>query len=141
MVTRKQILEMLAAGEIDVNRATEMLGEVRGEIREGYDPTPPEPPVPPLPATPPAPPRADRQRGRWLHIHVSDLQTGRNRVKVNVPLGLVQFGFKIGAHFASEVDDHMMKSVMEALRSEEVTGTLVEVEDEDDNERVHIFVD
>lgn len=140
MVTRKQILEMLASGEIDVTRATEMLGEVR-EGRESDVPEPPAPPVPPQPALPPAPPRAERQRGRWLHIHVSDLQTGRNRVKVNVPLGLVQFGFKIGARFTDEVDDHMMKSVMEALHSEEVSGTLVEVEDEDDNERVHIFVD
>ncbi len=137
MVTRKQILEMLAAGEIDVTRATEMLGEVR----EGRDPVPPEPPQSAVPSLPVAPPRSERQRGRWLHIHVSDLETGRNRVKVNVPLGLVQFGFKIGAHFTNEVDEQVMKSVMEALRSEEVSGTLVEVEDEDDNERVHIFVD
>lgn len=134
MVTRKQILEMLAAGEIDVTRATEMLSDVR----EGRDSDHSEPSALPIP---PAPPRSERQHGRWLHIHVSDLRTGRNRVKVNVPLGLVQFGFKIGARFSNDVDDQMMKSVMEAIHSNEVSGTLVEVEDEDDNERVHIFVD
>ena len=48
---------------------------------------------------------------------------------------------KVGARFTNEVDADMMADVMEALRSEDVHGTLVEVEDVDDNERVHIFVD
>jgi hypothetical protein len=78
---------------------------------------------------------------RWLHIHVSDLESGKNRVRVNVPLGLVQFGLRIGAHFTDEVDNDVIRDVVDALHDDQLTGTLVEVEDEDDNERVHIFID
>lgn len=35
----------------------------------------------------------------------------------------------------------MVHDVMDALKDETITGTLVEVEDLDDNERVHIFID
>jgi hypothetical protein len=136
MPTRKEVLEMLSRGEIDVTRATELLNQ------------PPEPePVPEKTAPEAAPvPRAPtqelaRSKRRWLHIHVSDLETGKNRVRVNVPLGLVNFGLKVGARFTNEVDNDMIDDVLDALHDEELTGTLVEVEDVDDNERVHIFVD
>lgn len=134
MATRKQILEMLSAGEIDVNRATEMLNAV-------HEPAAPEPPTPPEPPAPPVE-RAPHKNGpRWLHIQVSDLKSGKNRVKVNVPLGLVNFGLKIGARFTDEVNRDVMHNVIDALQDKELVGTLVEVEDEEDNERVHIYVD
>jgi hypothetical protein len=143
MSTRKQILEMLSAGEIDVTRATEMLNEARAGDTPPAAEVPPAPPVPPV--TPPAPekpiPAVGPSGRRWLHIHVSDLESGKNRVRVNVPLGLVQFGLRIGAHFTDEVDNDVIRDVVDALHDDQLTGTLVEVEDEDDNERVHIFID
>jgi hypothetical protein len=151
MATRKQILEMLSAGEIDVNRATEMLNAVHESALE--PPAPPEiPEIPAIPEPPeaPEPPevlehypeKPKRKNGpRWLHIQVTDLQSGKNRVKVNVPLGLVHFGLKLGARFTDEVNRETMRDVMDALQDKELVGTLVEVEDEDDNERVHIYVD
>lgn len=143
MPTRKEILEMLAQGQIDVTRATEMLNEVNAA------PPAPEPlaeraeeAAPPVETpAPSAPPAKPQSRSRWLHIHVSELDTGRNRVRVNVPLGLVSFGLRVGARFTDEVDSEMMRDVMRALHDQEISGTLVEVEDLDDNERVHIFVD
>jgi len=143
MPTRKEILEMLAQGQIDVTRATEMLNEANAA------PPAPEPvaeraeeaaPLVETP-TPSSPPAKPQSRSRWLHIHVSELDTGRNRVRVNVPLGLVSFGLRVGARFTDEVDSEMMRDVMRALHDQEISGTLVEVEDLDDNERVHIFVD
>ncbi len=136
--TRKEILEMLSAGEIDVDRAAELLNQARESGQEAAPAASisPEPDREPEPSQP-----VDKAKRRWLHIHVSDLETGRHRVRVNVPLGLLQFGMKVGARFTNEVDADMMADVMEALRSEDVHGTLVEVEDVDDNERVHIFVD
>jgi hypothetical protein len=143
MSTRKQILEMLSAGEIDVTRATEMLNEARGEDTPPAPEVPPVPPAPPV--TPPAPekpiPAVGKSGRRWLHIHVSDLESGKNRVRVNVPLGLVHFGLRIGAHFTDEVDNDIIRDVVDALHDEQLTGTLVEVEDEEDNERVHVFID
>jgi hypothetical protein len=151
MVTRKEILQMLSEGKIDVARATELLTEAR-EVDQANHPVPPEPePVagvhppapPPAPAAPepPNPPAMDIKRQRWLHIHVSDLESGRNRVRVNVPLGLVNFGLKIGARFTDEMNADAMRDVLDTLRDHSFTGTLVEVEDLEDNERVHVFID
>lgn len=136
MSARRDILEQLARGEIDVTQAAEWLS---GTAHHDAPPAPAAPPAPDAPPVPDAP--RDRSGKRWLRIHVSDLETGRSRVRVNVPLGLVQFGLKVGARFTDEVDSDLMRDVMEALHDSEVIGTLVEVEDVEDNERVHIFVD
>lgn len=175
MATRKEILDQLARGEIDVERAASLLND----LRDSHSPAPAEPaapppiPVPPSqavapgappqPAAPPipAPPQAEipsappapspaapvrpapppRHGMRWLRIHVSALDSGRSRVRVNVPLGLVQFGLRLGARFTDEIDSTMVRELLDALREQSLTGTLVEVEDEEDNERVHIFID
>jgi hypothetical protein len=143
MYTRKQILEMLSAGEIDVTRATDLLNEAR-ETAGPSTPSTPDVPRPPSPPPSPSAPRvisADKSGRRWLHIHVSDLESGRHRVRVNVPLGLVNFGLKVGARFTDEMDAEMIRDVMDALQDGDLAGTLVEVEDLEDNERVHIFID
>jgi hypothetical protein len=141
MSTRKQILEMLSAGEIDVTRATELLNEARAGATVPAAEPPPEPPVPPPAPEQHVPEKRSRSGPRWLHIHVSDLENGKSRVRVNVPLGLVYFGLKIGARFTDEVDNDVIRDVVDALGDDQLTGTLVEVEDVEDNERVHIFVD
>jgi hypothetical protein len=154
MVTRKEVLQMLSEGKIDVARATELLAEAReaDQAHESVSSVPPEPEAvadfqppmpPPAPAAPapPGPSAVGKQGRRWLHIHVSDLESGKNRVRVNVPLGLVNFGLKVGARFTDEVNADVMHDVLDALRDESLTGTLVEVEDSEDNERVHIFID
>jgi len=81
--------------------------------------------------------------GKWrsLHIDVSELDSGRNRVRINVPLGLMRFGMRIGARFTNEIDRETVDEVLNALNGEELSGTLVEVEDVEDNERVHIYID
>jgi len=137
MSTRKEILELLSRGEIDVARATDLLNETREPEGAAAQAAPPSP----APASVPVAPVRENSGRRWLHIHVSDLESGRQRVRVNVPLGLVNFGLKVGARFTDEVDSGMMNDVMDALQDESITGTLVEVEDLDDNERVHIFID
>jgi len=145
MITRKEILQMLAEGTIDVNRAAELLSAASEESAEQRI----EPPLPPAPETPPRPeapawpeaPAKPKRGGRWLRIHVSDLSTGRSRVRINVPLGLVRFGLRIGARFTDELDDELARDVIAALEEGAIDGTLVEVENEEDNERVHIFVD
>ena len=164
MASRKEILEMLSRGEIDVHRATELLAhpqefapETTPEITpdsvpgiapepapappEAFAPQPPPIPVPAVAAPPaPEPPPAPGRR-RWLHIHVSALDTGRSRVRVNVPLGLVRFGMRVGARFTDELDRSTIGDVLRAIDQEEISGTLLEVEDISDNERVHIYID
>ena len=147
MASRKEILEMLSQGQIDVERATELLAQAPASPAPEPPPAPEaaEPPQPlpvPSPAPPPAPPRpAAPGKPHWLHIEVNELDSGRNRVRVNVPLGLMRFGIKIGARFTNELERDVVDEMLQALDGEEIGGTLVEVEDVEDNERVHIYVD
>lgn len=143
MATRKAILERLARGEIDVTQAADLLGQAQAVESAAPEPVKPRPgPTEPEPSAAPEAPTTPKAPGRrWLHIHVSDLDTGRNRVRVNVPLSLVSFGLKVGARITDEIDSALIQDVLGTLQDDEITGTLIEVEDEDDNERVHIFVE
>ncbi len=78
--------------------------------------------------------------GRWLRIRVTDTVTGRSKASVQIPLGLIDAGMKIGAHFAPEVEGVDMSYVMDALRSG-MTGKIIDVVDEEDGEHVEIYVD
>ena len=78
--------------------------------------------------------------GHWLRIRVTDIATGRSKASVQIPLGLIDAGMKIGAHFAPEVEGVDMSSVMDALRSG-VTGKIIDVTDDEDGEHVEIFVE
>ncbi len=88
------------------------------------------------------PPLGNRTAGgaRWLRVKVTDTLTGRAKATVQIPIPLLESGIKIGAHFAPEVDGVDMATIMEALHSG-MTGKLVDVVDEKDNEHVEIFVE
>jgi hypothetical protein len=77
---------------------------------------------------------------RWLRVKVTDMKTGRSKATVQIPIGLLDAGMKIGAHFAPEVDGVDMDMLAEALRSG-ATGKIVDVLDEEDGEHVEIFVE
>ena len=78
--------------------------------------------------------------GRWLRIRVTDTATGRSKASVQIPIGLIDAGMKIGAHFAPEVEGVDMSNVMEAVRTG-MTGKIIDVTDDDDGEHVEIFVE
>ena len=77
---------------------------------------------------------------RWLRVKVTDMSTGRSKATVQIPIGLLEAGMKIGAHFAPEVEGVDMSEIMEALRSG-VTGKIVDVMDDEDGEHVEIYVE
>ena len=78
--------------------------------------------------------------GRWLRIRVTDVATGRSKASVQIPLGLIDAGMKIGAHFAPEVEGVDMSNVLEAVRSG-MTGKIIDVTDDEDGEHVEIYVE
>ena len=75
---------------------------------------------------------------RWLRLRVSDTQTGKTRVNMTIPLGLVNMGLAVGARFVPDVAELDVEAVRNALRSG-LHGKILEVRDE--NELVEIFVD
>jgi hypothetical protein len=80
------------------------------------------------------------QAGKWLRIRVTDITTGRSKASVQIPLGLLDAGMKIGAHFAPEVEGVDMSIVLDAVHSG-VTGKIIDVTDDKDGEHVEIFVE
>ncbi len=77
---------------------------------------------------------------RWFRVRVTDLATGKAKVNVNIPMGLVNVGIKMGARFAPNLDSEQMEALAEALKSG-ATGKIIDVTDEEDGERVEIFVE
>jgi hypothetical protein len=77
---------------------------------------------------------------KWLRVRVTDVNTGRSKATVQIPITLIDAGMKIGAHFAPEVEGVNMDQLMEALRSG-TTGKIIDVVDDEDGEHVEIFVE
>ena len=94
-----------------------------------------------------ATPGAERQetatrsgKASWFRVRVTNLETGRTKVNVNLPLSLVKVGLKMGAHFSPEVQELDWDELMVAIQ-EGAAGKLVEVEDLEDGEKVEVFVE
>jgi SHOCT-like protein len=121
---RMKILKMIEEGKISAEEGAKLLAALSDNR---HTPTPPMPP-----RGPGAP--------RWLRVRVTDVNTGRSKATVQIPLGLLDAGMKIGAHFAPEVEGVDMKELMDALRSG-MTGKIIDVIDEKDGEHVEIFVE
>jgi hypothetical protein len=132
--SRSDILAQLASGAISAQQAAEQL---RGGAAA---PVPPEPPAAPVPPSPPLAPAPAKPGQRWMRIRVTDIESGRAKVNVNLPLGWVAAGLRLGANYAPQLEQ---LDVAQLLRDVEAGGggQLIDVEDLDDGERVQIFID
>jgi hypothetical protein len=120
-----KILKMIEDGKLSAEEGTKLLAA----LSEKRGPTPSRAPGMPGPGGP-----------RWLRIRVTDVNTGRSKASVQIPLALVDAGMKIGAHFAPEVEGVNMSNVMDAVRSG-MTGKIIDVTDDEDGEHVEIYVE
>lgn len=85
--------------------------------------------------------KANGEKPRWLKIRVRNLETGKSKVSVTLPLGLVNFGLGVARHFGAEFDDdHNIHDMWQMVKEGE-RGVLVDVQDEEDNEHVQIYLD
>ena len=81
------------------------------------------------------------QSPHWLRIRVRDLDTGRNKVNISLPLGIVEMGLGLARRFGADFDDQYNIDEMWQMIKEGERGVLVDVEDEDDNQHVQISID
>lgn len=160
---RRKILEMVAAGKISAAEAAELLNvgaEPLSETGAASESSPggsdvAEAQEPPSPAETAAPsssakepememagkgPTGTSPSPRWLRIRVNDLESGRSKVRVNVPLGFMKLGLQIGGSFAPELQNLDWEEFATSL-AKTGGGMLVEVEDEEDGEHVQIYVE
>jgi hypothetical protein len=79
--------------------------------------------------------------GNWLHIRVTKLRTGESKANVKIPVSLADFGMKMAAKFApSAVGELSMNQIIAAMNSSG-EEKLVDVEDEEKDEHVEIFIE
>ena len=80
-------------------------------------------------------------KSQMLRVRVTDMASGKTKVNVNVPMKLVDAGLNIAAQFAPEMENaQMMDAVKDAL-SEGMSGKIVDVIDEEDQEHVEVFIE
>lgn len=77
---------------------------------------------------------------QWFRVRVSDSRTGKMKALVNLPIGLMDWGLKVGSQFAPEMEGLDLNELSEILRSG-ADGKIVEVIDEEDGEHVEIFIE
>ena len=84
--------------------------------------------------------REEAAKARWLRVRVTDRSSGKLKVNVNIPVGLVDVGLKMGARFAPEMNGMDLSAIQTAIKGG-MQGRIIEVDDEADNERVEVFVE
>ena len=120
---RMQILKMIEEGKISAAEGADLL---RALDQNGRDPQ--------------NEPLKGSSSPRWFRVRVTDIGSGHNKVNVNIPMGLVNVGIKMGARFAPEMDGGEYEQIMDAIRSGQ-QGKIMDVTDEESGERVEIFVE
>jgi hypothetical protein len=76
----------------------------------------------------------------WLRVRVTDTVSGKMKVNVNLPLGLMDAGLRIGAQYAPELQGLDLAQLANEIKSG-ASGKIIDVVDEEDGEHVEIFIE
>jgi hypothetical protein len=119
---RMRILRMIQEGKINAEEGAKLLAALRESRKDA---------------------RSTSLSGRgptkgMLRVRVTDMTTGKTKVSVNLPLGLVDAGMNIASQYAPDVN---FSEIAEAIRSGQMEGKIVDVIDEEDGEHVEVFID
>jgi len=118
---RMRILKMLEEGTITADEAAKLLqaittgATVSGRTNGGRAP-------------------------RWLRVRITDTHTNQTKVSINIPMGLVRTGIRMGARFVPGAADIDYQELLVAIQSGE-TGKIFEMVDEAQGERVEIWAE
>lgn len=120
---RMQILKMIEEGKISASEGAELIRALDqgddGKINE---------------------PLKGASAPRWFRVRITDSSTGKNKVNVNIPMGLVNVGVKMGARFAPEIEGMDFDKITELIQSG-AQGKVMDIIDNEEGERVEIFVE
>ena len=141
---RMEILELLSNGKITAAEAADLLSDIGQPEAPAAAPPPSaaKAPEPPKAASAPAAPTngdSSKEPSRF-RVRVANLETGKTRVTVNIPVKMMKFGLKIGSRFSPEIEN-LDWNELTGMMQEMKTGMLVDVQDEDSNEHVQVYLD
>lgn len=125
---RLKVLKMVQDGKITAEMAAELLKALdsTSKKKEAEDKN--------------AIPFPGRSSGRFFRVRVTDTDTGRTRVNVRLPLGMVNAGMRMGMRFSPEVEGLDAARLAEALSSGE-TGQIMDIYDDEDGEHVEVYIE
>lgn len=121
---RMQVLKMVESGQVSAEEGIQLLASLAESTEPQRWESRPE-----TTATP-----------RRMRVVVTDLGTGQQKIDISLPWSLVSVGMDMGARFAPRDIDLDLEEVLAAVRSG-TEGKVMEVIDEDESERVEIYVD
>jgi hypothetical protein len=85
-------------------------------------------------------PSGEGGEARWVKIRVTDRRTGQKNVSITLPIGFVTFCLGIAKRFNPDMKDVDTEALMAMFKAKE-RGMLVEVNDEEDDKQVLIYMD
>lgn len=117
---RKRILTMLSEGKITADEAHSLLAALGQGSQDRA--------------------RTGARTPRQLRVRITEISSGRSKVNVNIPMGLVNIGLKMGARFIPSDADIDIAELKEAVASGQ-SGKIVEFEDTESGERVEVWLE
>ena len=117
---RMRILQMIQEGKVTAEEGATLL-QALGSSRPQPSPSPARDP-------------------RTLRVRITDINSGKTKVNVNIPMGLVNVGIKLGARFTPSGADVNYDEIMDAIKSG-ASGKLVDLEDLESGEHVEVWVE
>lgn len=117
---RMRILQMIQEGKITAEEGATLLQALSSG----------KPKVPPSPGRDP----------RLLRVRITDLNSGKTKVNVNIPMGLVNVGIKLGARFAPSKSEINYNEILDAIKGG-ASGKVADIEDSESGEHVEIWVE
>lgn len=127
---RLKVLTMVQEGKITAEEAVQLLEALEESKRDG-------PRKPPRPSYPPG---YEGRPGKWLQMRVTDTDTGKIRVNVRLPLGVVKAGLKMGMRFVPEAEGLDKEELLAAVE-EGTIGKIFDLYDDKDGEHVEVFIE
>jgi hypothetical protein len=122
---RLKILQMISEGKISASEGSKLL-EALNDATKSIKPDTRFIP--------------DSRCARFLHVRVTDTQSGKTRVNVHLPVGVINAGIKVGARFSPEIEGINKQQLMQMVNAGEC-GQVADVVDEEDHEHVEVFLE
>lgn len=120
---RMQVLKMIEEGKITAQEGAELIRLLTLE-----EPNQPKAPL------------KGASKPRWFRVRVTDVNSGRRKVDINIPIGFVETGMRMGARFIPELEDSQYVDLMETVKSGR-QGKVIDVYDDEGGEHVEVFVE